>query len=277
MEIVDLTVETLSEFLVCLEPWSPEMRDAGDAKRLWYEREKDRGLRVKLARDKQGVVAGQIQYVPIERSLLEGRDGYFVQCLWVHGHAQGQGDRQGRGIGRALLEAAEKDVRERGGKGLATQGLLVLPFWQRAAWFRRHGYRRVDRLGLLGLMWKPFSNEAEAPRWIRPKAPPRAVPGRVTVTAYVNGWCSAQNIAAERARRAAVELGDKVEFRRIEVPDREALRREGHADAVFIDGASVRNGPPPAYETIRRMIEERVRRLGWSCKARSRWAPPTSR
>jgi len=261
MEIVDLTEARVAEWLVCLEEHSPVMAEAGDAKRRWFEREKERGLRVKLALDERGTAGGMIQYVPFERSTLDGEGGCFVQCLWIHSYKEGRGDFRGRGMGPALLEAAERGARERGARGIAAQGLLLLPFWQRARWFRRHGYSLVDRMSLLGLLWKPFDKDARAPRWIRPGPPPPRVPGKVSVTAYVGGWCPGQNIALERTRRASAEFGDAVVFREVEVPDREAFRREGHADEVFVDGRSVRNGPPMAYEAIRRMIEKRVRRL----------------
>jgi len=47
---------------------------------------------------------------------------------------------QGRGIGSALLEAAENDARELGAKGMAAWGLW-LPFWMKASWFKKHGYK----------------------------------------------------------------------------------------------------------------------------------------
>ena len=48
-------------YCLCLEDWSPEMREAGDHKRAWYERMKGKGLRVKLALDEAGTVGGMIQ------------------------------------------------------------------------------------------------------------------------------------------------------------------------------------------------------------------------
>lgn len=39
------------------------MKEAGDHKALWYEKMKDKGLRVKLAADGDKV-CGMIQYVP---------------------------------------------------------------------------------------------------------------------------------------------------------------------------------------------------------------------
>ena len=38
MRIVDLADEHLDSYVVCLEDWSDEMKEAGDRKRRWYDR-----------------------------------------------------------------------------------------------------------------------------------------------------------------------------------------------------------------------------------------------
>jgi N-acetylglutamate synthase-like GNAT family acetyltransferase len=259
MEIVDLTGKTLNSFLVCLEDWSDEMKDAGNRKALWVEKMKTRGLRVKLALV-NGEAGGMIQYVPIEHAFAEGKDLYFIHCIWVHGYrGKGVGNLQKQGIGKALLRAAEEDVRALGGKGLVAWG-LSLPIWMRASWFKRQGYRKVDRNGMAELLWKPFAPEAEPPRWIRPKKKPGKESDKVAVTGICNGWCPGQNIVFERAKRAAAEFGDDVVFREVDTFDRTTYLEWGMADALFIDGKAVRTGPPPSYAKIRKKIGKRVKR-----------------
>jgi GNAT superfamily N-acetyltransferase len=260
MQIVDLSPEHEPCYFRCLAEWSEDAREAGDHKACWYERMKGRGLRVKLALNDEGTVGGMIQYLPIEESTVEGRGLYFIPCIWVHGHKQGRGNQQGRGLGRALLEAAERDAAGRGAKGMAAWG-LILPFWMKASWFRRHGYRKAERDGIARLMWKPFRDDAEPPRWVRPKKIPETTPGKVTVTALLSGWCVVQNTKFERARRAALELGERVEFRAIDTTDRETFREWGLADALFVDRKQVFGGPPVSYDRIRKTIARRVRAL----------------
>jgi GNAT superfamily N-acetyltransferase len=260
MRVIDLTEEHERLYFVCLEDWCEEMKEAGDHKETWYRKMKDRGLRVKLALDDQGQVGGMIQYVPIEESFAEGRDLYFVNCIWVHGYRKGRGNFQKRGMGKALLRAAEADAKELGAKGLVAWG-VTLPFFMKASWFKKQGYTRVDRQGMQVLLWKPFADEAVAPKWIKQKKKPGAMPGQVTVTAFLNGWCPAQNLAFERAKRSAFELGDKVVFQGINTFDRQVLLDWGIADGLFIDGRQVRTGPPPSYKKIRRMIAKRARKL----------------
>jgi len=160
-----------------------------------------------------------------------------------------------------LLAAAEEDARELGAKGLAAWG-MALPFFMRASWFKKHGYKKADSVGMQVLLWKPFTEDAEPPRWIRDKKKPDLEPGKVAVTTLVNGWCPGMNMAYERAKRAAAEFGDKVAFRTVDTFDRAAFREWGEPDAIFVDGKGIRMGPPPTYEKIRRTIAKRVKKLG---------------
>jgi GNAT superfamily N-acetyltransferase len=260
MPVIDLTPELEPLYFACLEDWSDEMKEAGDHKRHWYRLSKERGLRVKLATDEHGAVGGMIQYIPIEFSQAAGSGLYLVQCIWVHGHTKGRGNFQKRGMGTELLAAAEQDARALGAAGMAAWGVM-LPFWMRSAWFRRHGYVRADRVGILELVWKPFRDDARPPQWIKRKKTPAPSPGRVSVTAFVNGWCPAQSITCERARRAAAELGDHVEFHEYDTNDRAVFEEWGICDGLFVDGKEVPTGPPPSYDKVRGIIAKRVRRL----------------
>jgi len=262
MKIIDLADEYEKLYFVCLEDWTEEMKEAGDHKEVWYNKMKDKGLRVKLALGDNGQVGGMIQYTPAEHSFIEGQDLYFVNCIWVHGYKQGRGNFQKRGMGKALLHAAEDDARALGAKGIAAWG-IPFPFWMKASWFKKQGYKKVDSQGFLGnvLLWKPFTHDATPPKWINQKKKPELIPGKVTVTAFLNGWCPAQSLAFERAKRAAAELGDKVVFQPIDTFNRNIFLEWGITDALLIDGKQVRTGPPPSYEKVKKMIARRVRKL----------------
>ncbi|MHB8124257.1 MAG: GNAT family N-acetyltransferase [Desulfitobacteriaceae bacterium] len=140
MIIDELIPEHEKLYCMCLEDWSEEMKEAGDHKEKWYCSMKDQGLRVKLARDNSGEIGGMIQYIPIEYSFVEGKDLYFVNCIWVHGHKQERGNFQKKGLGKALLAAAEDDVKALGAKGIVVWG-LILPFFMKASWFKKQGYK----------------------------------------------------------------------------------------------------------------------------------------
>jgi GNAT superfamily N-acetyltransferase len=260
MKITELTSEHDPSFFLCLEDWSDQAREAGNRRELWYRKMKDRGLRVKLALDDKGIPGGMIQYLPIEYSTAQGEGLYFVNCIWVHGYRQGRGNYQKKGMGEALLKAAEEDAKTLGAKGLAAWG-LVLPFWMKASWYRKHGYRNADRDGIMGLVWKPFASEAKPPKWIRMVKKPGKTPGVVTVTSFISGWCMAYNLACERAKRAAGEFGSRVVYNEVDTSERSNLLEWGISDSIFINGEEIRTGPPPSYEKIYQAIERRVKKL----------------
>lgn len=261
MDIIDLTEENEDLYFVCLEDWSDEMKEAGSHKRDWYIKMKDRGLRVKLARDQRGKIGGMIQYLPVEHSWIDGKDIYFIMCIWVHGYKEGRGDFRKRGMGRALLKAAEEDARELGARGIAAWG-ISMPFWMRASFFKKHGYRKVDKEKGMVLLVKEFSDGLEDPNWIRPKKRPGLTHGKVNVTAFLNGWCPAGNMVVERARRASREFGDRVDFNVIDTMDRKNLEEWGIPGGLFIDGKEVTTGPPLSYDKIYKIIGKRIKKIG---------------
>lgn len=262
MEIIDLSPDREQLFAVCLEDWSDDAQQAGSKRRQWVSRcRAERGLRVKLALDDDGVEGGMIQYSPIEHTHVEGTGHFFVHCIHVHGHDQGRGDFRGHGMGTALLTAAERDAEDLGATGMAAWGLR-LPFWMRASWFRKHGYGTADRRGMSALVWKAFVPEAVPPRWPGKRSElPEPVPGTVNVVSFSSGWCMAMNLTHERAKLAAAEFGDAVAFHEIDTSSPETFARWGIQDAVLVDGKNLQKGPPPSLETIRRTIARRVARL----------------
>jgi GNAT superfamily N-acetyltransferase len=261
VDIVDLTEERKELFCLCLEDWSDDAKESGPKRREWLECAQKKGLRAKLALDDKGVEGGMIQYGPIEDSFADGSGLYFIYCIWVHGYKQGRGDFRKRGMGRALLRAAEEDARALGATGMAAWG-LALPVWMKASWFKKPGYRPARRQGMVVLLWKPFVDDARPPRWF-PKVGrlPEPVAGKVNVTAFASGWCMARNLTYERAKRAAADFGDAVVFREIDTAERSAVAEWGRSDAVFVDGKNLVKGPPPSYDKIHKAIARRVRRL----------------
>ena len=263
MKIIDLPPEHENLYFLCLEDWSDEIKEAGNHKECWYRKMKDKGLRVKLAADDDGKIGGMIQYVPIEHAFAEGKDLYFVHCIWVHGHKKGRGDFQKKGMGKALLRAAEEDARALGAKGMAAWG-ISLPFFMKASWFKKQGYTKTDKMGMQILLWKAFSDNAFPPKWIKPRKGPDIVPGKVTVTLFQNGWCPAGNMTSERAKRAAAELGDKVLLCEYDTSDRDVFLEWGIPDALFVERKQIRTGPPPSYEKIKKAIKKKVKKLSKS-------------
>ena len=260
MKIADITPETESHYFSCLEEYSDDIKEAGDLKLKWYDQMKVKGLKVKFAIDENEVIGGMIQYLPIEHSIFEGENLFTVLCIWVHGHKQGRGDFRNRGMGKALLKAAEEDSRQLGANGLVTWG-LIFPVFMRASWFKKHGYKVVDKSGIIRLMWKPFIENAKPPKFRKPEKKPLKGNGKVNITMFRNGWCQTMNVACERAIRASKEFPGKINLEEFHTTDKKVLAEWGITDALYIDGREIRVGPPPSYKSVRKRIEKRVKKL----------------
>ncbi len=260
MKIIDITPETENHYFCCLEEYSDDIREAGDFKQKWYSKMKDKGLRVKYAVDEKGTIGGMIQYLPVEHSMFEGENLYVVLCIWVHGHKKGRGNYHGRGMGSALLKAAEEDVMMAGSGGLVTWGLAI-PVFMKASWFRRKGYKVVDKAGMMRLLWKPFRESVTPPKFRKPyKIPPKGEE-KVNVTIFRNGWCPNSNVAFERARKVSCEFPGKVNLEEFETTDKQVMNEWGISDALFIDGREMWIGPAPSLNKIRKRIGKRVKKL----------------
>lgn len=260
MKIIDITPETESHYFCCLEEWSEDMKEAGDYKQKWYNQMKDKGLKVKFALDENNIIGGMIQYIPIEHSIFKGDNLYVVLCIWVHGHKQGRGDCRKRGMGKALLKAAEEDVKQMGAYGLVAWGLII-PVFMRAAWFKKHGYKVIDKGGIIRLLWKPFNENAVPPKFIKPLKKPLKGDNKVNIALFRSGWCQSMNITCERAKRASLDFPGKINLQEYDTIDKEVAKEWGINDAFFIDGNEVSIGPPISFDKIRKKIEKRVRKI----------------
>ena len=262
VKIVDLEKQYEPLYHVCLEDWSDEMKEAGDHKARWITKMKENGLRVKLALDEAGEVCGMVEYLPIDQSIADGQNLMYINCIWVHAHKKGIGDKRKQGYGKALLAAAEDDSRASGAVGMAAYG-LTMPFWIPASFFKKQGYVRADKEGIGVLLFKPFGADARPPKMIRQKKTPEKNqnPGAVTVTFFLSGYCPGRNIVFERTKRAVESFDGKAVFIAVDTSDRETYLEWGMRDELFIEDKQVRYGPPLSYEKVKKRIAKQVRKL----------------
>jgi GNAT superfamily N-acetyltransferase len=261
MKIVDLDKAHERAYLVCLEEWDKEMMENRHIKETWLHIMQKKGLRAKVSLNEKGEVTGMIEYVPIEYSYADGEDLYFINCIWVHGYEdKGIGHQQGKGIGTALLQAAEEDVRSMAKKGIVAWGISE-NFWMTAAWYQKHGYEKVDQHKWSILVWKPFTEDAKPPRWIKGEYTQEQIPGKVKVTAFYSGQCPAENCTYARARLVAREFGNTVVFEVINMSDDENRRKYALKGGLYINGENISKGPPPSCEEIRDKISKALNKL----------------
>jgi len=77
----------------------------------------------------------------------------------------------------------------------------------------------------------------------------------------MNGWCPSYNMVHERAKRASLELGDRVVFQEINTFDKEVFNEWGISDALFIKRKKVNTGPPPSYKKIKKKISKALKNM----------------
>lgn len=262
MKIIDINETNKHLYFVCLEDWSDEMKEAGNHKECWYNTMKNKGLHVKFAVDDKDTIGGMIQYLPIEESFAEGKNMYVIYCIWVHGYKKGRGNFRKQGMGKALLKAAEEDVKSLGADAIVAWGLSI-PVWMKAKWFKKQGYKKIDKNSVQVLLWKPFNESAAPPKWIKRTKEPLVTPnpGKLSITAFKTGWCPAQNIVYERTKRACAEYGDKIAWKEYDTQDRENLIKFGLSDSIFIENKLLRSGPPPSFEKIQKEIKKAIKKI----------------
>lgn len=260
--IEDLNPSNRDRLCICLEDWSDDLKEVAPVKKKWCSYMEEKGLGAKLARNSEGKYLGMVQYLPAEYSSIEGEGLYFIQCVWIPKGKEVQGDYRKQGIGKALLQAAEEDIRSRGAKGIAAWGVSI-PVWMKASWYRKQGYVRAQKEGIMELVWKPFSSDAQPPVFRKPRVKPQngKAEGKVLVHSYVNGLCPAMNLGAERARRAVQQAGERVEYSQTSTLEAKEIAESGMVDALFINGKEMPLGPPPSEKKILKAILREKKKL----------------
>jgi len=256
----DSSQNELHSFCACLCPGEAELASVSPVKLAWYEKQRSHGFRVLLAFSGQTPL-GMIQYGPVESSWLEGKGCMVVYCIWIPPKKRLGGiQARSRGIGTALLAAAEEDARRSGSGGMAAWG-LALPLWMRAGWFRKHGYRVVERQGMMRLLYKTFESGSIPPRWRSPAGQPaKHGSGPVRLTVLSNGWCPAMNMVMQRARDVASEFGNAVSVDEISTADPAVMIRLGESDMLYIDDRPVSPAPPVSPARLRRLLARAIKR-----------------
>jgi GNAT superfamily N-acetyltransferase len=263
--IENVSDRTIGTFFRCLHDERPDDPDVTAIRRRWFDTHVELGLRAKVLITDADEVAGLCQYIPIEHSHYLGRDLMAILCMWVHGYEHHLGNRQGQGYGRMMLEEIEGDSRDCGCKGVVVWG-KDFPYWNPISFYLHMGYEKVDQTGNDVFAWKPFTKDAEPPRFLRRRKTGPRHADRVTIVSLFTGWCGGCGFNLE-ARKAAEELGEAVDFIEVDTSDRENMLEWGISSDILIDGESYRpDGPPFTSEDIREhvlnLLKEKTGRAG---------------
>jgi hypothetical protein len=133
--------------------------------------------------------------------------------------------------------------------------LAILCIWVHG--YEHMGYARADKSGMSVLVWKPFRDGIETPRFLRQARPLPAPPDKVAVAAFLNGWCCGICGETLTAREAVEGLSDAVDYLEVDTSDRAVMLSWGISAGVFLEGTPYRPYEPPfTSEMLRRDILE---------------------
>ncbi|MFQ6100033.1 MAG: GNAT family N-acetyltransferase [Anaerolineae bacterium] len=234
------------------ETWFPgdvERYRQGQHRRAGFlARKMDEGARLQVAY-RDGVAVGFVEYYPIEITNLElaGQDVLAIWCILVRDERQG--------IGSALLQACLDDARAMGRKGVAVT--CWDPVWMGRAIFERAGFVEVGPAGTSGaVLFRPFTANAEPPRWVGRKPAMELVEGKVAVDVFHTDRCPIHWRNTALVREVAQAFGDAILWREHWTDRREDMLHYGTAYSIYANGKLIAAGPPVKRERVRQAILE---------------------
>ncbi len=234
LEIRDMSPE--DEYFVGTCPHTHESEEidvCSEIRRSWIRDKLEKGMRVKVALWEDESV-GFLYMIPIEMSPWGplGKDLMVIPCLYVLDKGKS------KGVGRALINAAEEETVKQGKKALVTTAYDHEHWFMPAAFFRSVGFERCsgDPNDTEKLYWKMFDDTAEAPTPPTPNYDHGSVPGKVVVDLFWNTFCQTSVIEAQRVREVFAEFGNEVRLNEYCADDGEILQRYQISRAIFVNG-----------------------------------------
>jgi GNAT superfamily N-acetyltransferase len=235
---------------------SGEMDECAADRLKWIKERIPKGLKVKVALA-DGKHAGFLHLMPIEISPSGpvGREMSVMPCLYVLKRAGGWG------IGKALVEDAERDARAVGSKALVVEAYYHEFWFMPAPFFEKCGFSVAKRSGHRALLWKKFEEDAEPPDWVAEEHSFEPAKNKVVVELYWNGFCQTSSIEARRVREVVAEFGARALLVEHEIGDMEDLSKHKIPRGIFVNGTEIGWGYEAPKEGIRDAISKALQRL----------------
>ncbi|MGD2247551.1 MAG: GNAT family N-acetyltransferase [Candidatus Methanofastidiosia archaeon] len=195
-------------------------------------------------------IVGFIHVIPIEISPWgpSGKDLMFVPCLDVSNKYKGNG------VGKALVEAAIKEAKKRGTKGVTTIGYYNDSIFMPAEFFEKLHFTVVDRKGESAILWIIFDESAEEPTFFEPTYEYTPIEGSVVIDLFWNSFCLTSVTEALNVKEVAQEFKNEVVLREYNIDDREILLQYQLPHGIFINGKEIYWGYAAPKKGIRKAI-----------------------
>ncbi len=238
---------------------SKEIDICSEIRNGWFKKMYERGLRIKVALLDGGRV-GFIYVLPIEISPWGplGEDLMFIPCL-----VSEEGE---KGVGKALIDSAEKAAKEQGKKGVITRAYFSDFFFMPGEFFEKVGFKvlksRVLEDGLTeALMCKVFDGDVGEVDFLEGNYEYEPVEGKVVIDLFWNTFCQTSVIEANRVKKIADGYGERVLLNEYRIDDRDDLIEHGIYRGIFVNGEEISWGYEAPEEGIREAIEKEIRRV----------------
>jgi GNAT superfamily N-acetyltransferase len=174
-----------------------------DPRKKWFKEKYSQGFHAKVAL-LDTVRAGFLYVMPIEMCPWGplGEDLLVVPCLNTNEHYKK------KGIGSALLKAAEKEVKIQGKKGI----VIIAYYWKDDFWFmpasyfKKCGYQEIKRVMHPSgnfekvMLLKTNDLTVNIPDFLVRNYSYEPVSGKVVIDLFFNTFCQTSNTEAERVR-----------------------------------------------------------------------------
>jgi GNAT superfamily N-acetyltransferase len=158
--IIDVSVDNVAEIgIYCIKD---EKSPGCKAKVEWFKSKINKGLKIKIAVDKQDKQLGFIEYIPSELAWrpVKADDYLFIQCIALFDK-----DAHHKNIGTSLLRHCENDAKE-----LNKSGICVMSsdgaWMANKTFFEKNGFLMADKLERFELMYKAFSDKSLKPHFV---------------------------------------------------------------------------------------------------------------
>lgn len=139
MDFINITKENLPKEHLCCIIRTKKPHEGIEAKKRWLSERLEEGHVFRKLSDKKAVVF--IEYAPVETAWvpIEGKNFYYIYCLWV------TGEYKGKGYGKALLEYCIDDAKDKGLCGVCLLGSKKQKAWLTDTEFaKRQGFITAD-------------------------------------------------------------------------------------------------------------------------------------
>jgi len=256
MEIRDLQEVDLKDVIepcICEES-NKQFAAGAPAKLMWLKEIIKKGLMAKIAYEEENPI-GFIDYIPIEHApaAITGKNLIYLNCIYVIRPFWGKGYRE------ALLKAAEKEASNLS-KGMVVTAYDHKHWFFPMAFFKKYGYKEVDRRGKRVLMMKEFE-PVESPKFLDLKYKPKLVPNKVVVDAFWNGLCPHSTVVIARLRKVCAEFERTVILREVRTFKWEIFEKYRISFGIFINGEKKFGGHPRTEQEIREELIKTIRKI----------------